>query len=434
MLPMKSSTKEVIAVVGLGYVGLPIVVAFAEKGRNVIGFDISERKVKKLKNGIDENNEHTKEEISSKLIQFTTNPRDLRKADFIIVAVPTPVDGSNQPDLTPVVGASTIVGKNLKKGAIVVFESTVYPGVTEEICQPIIEKESKMKAGKDWKIGYSPERINPGDKDHHLRTVVKVVSGMDKSSSEKIEKIYQEICDGGVYRASSIKVAEASKIIENTQRDINIALVNELAMIFERLGINTKEVIEAAGTKWNFHKYTPGLVGGHCIGVDPYYLVHRAEQHSLHPNLIATGRRVNDGMAEYVAHAVVRGLIDIGKTVKQSRVLIAGLAFKEDVNDFRNSKSLDIAKHLIKFGIKVEGYDPHLEPDSHLENPENVTIIAKPHGKYDAIVFPIYHKIFDEKLAPNKLEAIANNKTLVFDVKSKISTRKLGKTFFYKSL
>jgi UDP-N-acetyl-D-galactosamine dehydrogenase len=433
---MKKDTtndKLVIGLVGLGYVGLPLVTAFAEEKVPVIGFDISERKVEQLRNGFDENNELTKEELTLPGITYTTDPEELKKANFIIVAVPTPVDDSKKPDLTPVVKASETVGKIIQKGTYVVYESTVYPGVTEEICLPVIEEHSGLKAGTDWKIGYSPERINPGDHEHSLKKVIKVVSGMDEESLKHIAKVYGMVCKAGVYEAASIKVAEAEKIIENTQRDVNIALMNELAIIFDRLGINTKEVIEAAATKWNFHKYTPGLVGGHCIGVDPYYLVYRAEQHSLYPNLISASRRVNDNMAEYVANGVIRKLIEMGKVVDGALVLIAGLAFKENVNDFRNSKSGDIAKHLRNFGVRVEAYDPFME--EHFKEEFDVDIIESPEGPYDAVIFPIYHQAFKKKLDAAKLGEICSEKALIYDVKSSIvRDDEFNKRFVYKSL
>ena len=349
--------KESISLIGLGYVGMPIAVAFAKKVK-VIGFDLNEAKIQLYKSGIDPTNEVGDEIIKATNVEFTSNEEDLRRAKFHIVAVPTPVNDDHTPDLSPVEGASRILGRNLTKGSIVVFESTVYPGVTEEVCAPILEKESGLKCGVDFKIGYSPERINPGDKVHRLETITKIVSGMDEESLEEIAKIYELVVDAGVYRAESIKVAEAAKVIENSQRDINIAFMNELSIIFNKMGIDTQSVLKAAGTKWNFLKFYPGLVGGHCIGVDPYYLTYKAEMLGYHSQIILSGRRINDDMGKYVAENLVKNLIKSGKSVKGAKVAILGFTFKENCPDTRNSKIFDIVKELREYSIEPVVADP----------------------------------------------------------------------------
>jgi len=346
-----------VAVVGLGYVGLPLAAAFG-KQVDVIGFEIHLEKVEQLKSGFDATGELTSEDLKNTMIQYTTDSGDLKAADFIIVTVLTPIDENNNPDLTPMEKASKTIGQNLKKGAIVVYESTVYPGVTEDICVPILEQESGLKCGIDFKVGYSPERINPGDKVHTVDKIIKVVSGMDEETLDTVAQVYELVITAGVHRASSIKVAEAAKVIENTQRDLNIALINELALIFNKLDIPTMDVLAAAGTKWNFLKFTPGLVGGHCIGVDPYYLTHKAEQIGYLPQVILAGRRINDGMGKYVAENTVKQMIRSGKVIKGSRVLILGLTFKEDVPDIRNTKVVDIVAELKDYGIEVLIHDP----------------------------------------------------------------------------
>ena len=343
--------KEKLSLVGLGYVGMPIAVAFAKK-INVIGFDLNEAKINLYKNGIDPTNEVGNEVIKNTKVDFTADPARLKEAKFHIVAVPTPVNDDHTPDLTPVEGASRLLGQNLTKGSIVVFESTVYPGVTEDICVPILEKESGLKCGVDFKIGYSPERINPGDKVHRLETITKIVSGMDEETLEEVAKVYELVVDAGVYRAESIKVAEAAKVIENSQRDINIAFMNELSMIFHKMGIDTKAVLEAAGTKWNFLKFFPGLVGGHCIGVDPYYLTSAAEMLGYHSQIILNGRKVNDSMGAYVADAAIKQMIEAGLAPKKANVVILGITFKENCPDTRNSKVVDIIKRLREYEIE----------------------------------------------------------------------------------
>lgn len=343
--------KEKLSLVGLGYVGMPIAVAFARKVP-VIGYDLNEEKIRLYQSGIDPTREVGDEVIRETKVEFTADETKLREAKFHIVAVPTPVNDDHTPDLTPVEGASRILGRNLTKGSIVVFESTVYPGVTEDVCVPILEKESGLVCGKDFKIGYSPERINPGDKVHRLETITKIVSGMDEETLDVIAKVYELVVDAGVYRADSIKVAEAAKVIENSQRDINIAFMNELSIIFNKMGIDTKSVLEAAGTKWNFLKFFPGLVGGHCIGVDPYYLTYKAEQMGYHSQVILAGRRINDDMGRYVAENIVKNLIRADVAVKTAKVAILGFTFKENCPDTRNTKVIDIVRELREYGIE----------------------------------------------------------------------------------
>src|SRR6056297_1014319 len=349
--------KEKISLVGLGYVGMPIAVAFAKKC-DVIGFDVNAAKIESYKKGIDVTKEVGNEALRETSVFFTTNPEDLKQAKFHIVAVPTPIKKDKTPDLTPVISASETLGENLTQGSIVVYESTVYPGVTEEVCKPILEEKSGLKCGVDFKIGYSPERINPGDQVHRLETIVKVVSGMDEESLETIAKVYELVIEAGVYRAESLKVAEAAKVIENSQRDVNIAFVNELAIIFEKMGIDTLSVLKAAGTKWNFLNFKPGLVGGHCIGVDPYYLTYKAAELGYHSQVILSGRRINDNMGAFVAQNTVKQMIKADKNIKGSTVAIMGITFKEDCLDVRNSKVVDIIDELKEYGVKVIIHDP----------------------------------------------------------------------------
>ena len=344
------SGEEKISLVGLGYVGMPIAVAFAKKVK-VVGFDLNQQKINLYKSGIDPTREVGDEVIKTTTVEFTADPSKLKEAKFHIVAVPTPVNDDHTPDLTPVEGASRLLGQNLTKGSIVVFESTVYPGVTEDICVPILEKESGLTCGVDFKIGYSPERINPGDKVHRLETITKIVSGMDEETLDEVAKVYELVVEAGVHRAESIKVAEAAKVIENSQRDINIAFMNELSIIFNKMGIDTKAVLEAAGTKWNFLKFFPGLVGGHCIGVDPYYLTYKAEQLGYHSQIILSGRRINDDMGKYVAESVVKNIIKADLSVRNAKVAILGFTFKENCPDTRNTKIIDIYKELGEYGI-----------------------------------------------------------------------------------
>ncbi len=352
--------KEKLSLVGLGYVGMPIAIAFAKK-IDVIGFDLNKHKISLYKNGIDPTHEVGDDAVRESTVEFTADEAKLKEAKFHIVAVPTPVNGDHTPDLTPVEGASRLLGQNLTKGSVVVFESTVYPGVTEDVCVPILEKESGLKCGVDFKIGYSPERINPGDKIHRLNTITKIVSGMDEETLDCVAKVYELVVDAGVYRAESVKVAEAAKVIENSQRDINIAFMNELSIIFNKMGIDTKAVLEAASTKWNFLKFYPGLVGGHCIGVDPYYLTYKAEMMGYHSQIILSGRRINDDMGKYCAENCVKNLITADKAVKGAKVAILGFTFKENCPDTRNTKIIDIVNELKEYGITPVIADPEAD-------------------------------------------------------------------------
>lgn len=381
--------KAKLAVIGLGYVGLPIALEFARKIA-VIGFDINPKRVEMMKKGIDPSNEMEKKDFEGCDIIFTDSLDVLRQAKFFIVAVPTPVDEHNVPDLIPVKKASETIGKVIKKGDYVVFESTVYPGCTEEDCLPVIEKLSGLKNITDFKSGYSPERINPGDKTHTLSKIIKVVSGCDAGSLDEIAKVYELVVAAGVHRASSIKVAEAAKIIENTQRDLNIALMNELSIIFDKIGINTFEVLEAAGTKWNFLKFHPGLVGGHCIGVDPYYLTHKAKELGYHSEVILAGRNINDNMAKYVAKKIIQHIIKNSGDVKSSKVLIKGATFKENVSDIRNSKVSDVVKALKEYYVNVEVEDPHADSDE-LQHEYGFGLVAKAGNDYDAVIITVPH-------------------------------------------
>ena len=385
--------EEKLSLVGLGYVGMPIAVAFARKIQ-VVGFDLNEKKIELYKNGVDPTNEVGDEVIKNTTVEFTADPSRLKEAKFHIVAVPTPVNDDHTPDLTPVEGASRILGQNLTKGSVVVFESTVYPGVTEDICVPILEKESGLKCGVDFKIGYSPERINPGDKVHRLETITKIVSGMDEETLDTVAKVYELVVEAGVYRAESIKVAEAAKVIENSQRDINIAFMNELSMIFHRMGIDTKAVLEAAGTKWNFLKFMPGLVGGHCIGVDPYYLTYKAEELGYHSQIILSGRRINDDMGKYVAESLVKDLIKADIPVKNAKVAILGFTFKENCPDTRNTKVIDIYRELGEYGIEPIVVDPEADADE-AKRLYGITFQTMDAVKdVDAVIIAVAHKQF----------------------------------------
>jgi UDP-N-acetyl-D-glucosamine/UDP-N-acetyl-D-galactosamine dehydrogenase len=387
---LKLLNKEAkLAVIGLGYVGLPIALEFARKIK-VIGFDINAKRVEMMRNNIDPSNELESKDFEGCDIYFTADIEELREANFYIVAVPTPIDDGRMPDLGPVLAASKTVGKVLKKGDFVVYESTVYPGCTEEDCIPVLEEISGLKFKDDFKVGYSPERINPGDKEHTLRSIVKVSSGCDPDSAETIAKVYELVVDAGVHRASSIKVAEAAKIIENTQRDVNIALINELSIIFNRMGINTYEVLEAAGTKWNFLNFRPGLVGGHCIGVDPYYLTHKAKQLGYHAQIINSGRFVNDSMGGYVAKQTVKKMIAKGKNIGQCRVLIMGATFKENVSDIRNSKVVDVLNELVSFSVKVDVIDPHASSGDVFEE-YGFSLADETSTDYDAVIVAVNH-------------------------------------------
>ena len=379
-----------LALVGLGYVGLPIALEFAKK-ISVIGFDINEERLAKMRQGIDPCKELDHAAFEEVDIKFTSSIDELREASFFIVAVPTPIDRHNQPDLTPLLSATRSVAHALKRGDYVVYESTVYPGCTEEDCLPILEEISGLKAGVDFKIGYSPERINPGEKVHTLPNTIKIVSGCDPEALDTIAKVYELVVKPGVHRAPNIKVAEAAKIIENTQRDVNIALMNELSIIFSRIGINTYDVLEAAGTKWNFLKFYPGLVGGHCIGVDPYYLVHKAKELKYHPQMINAGRFVNDSMGGYIAKKIVKKMIGMGKNILGARVLVMGVTFKEDVSDIRNSKVVDIVSELKDFGVDVDVTDPKADSEEVMRE-YGFKLIEKPRANYDAVIVAVAHK------------------------------------------
>jgi UDP-N-acetyl-D-galactosamine dehydrogenase len=400
--------KRFVSVIGLGYVGLPVAVAFG-KLRRTIGFDIKPERIAELKKGVDRTKEVSSRDLKAADIIYTGDIKELRKADFHIVAVPTPVDKANIPDLTPVMRASETAGKALKKGAIVVYESTVYPGATEEVCVPILERESGLKCGMDFKVGYSPERINPGDREHAFTRILKVVSGMDRDSLETIAAVYGEVVAAGVHKASSIKVAEAAKVIENSQRDINIAFMNELAIIFDRLGIDTGEVLEAAGTKWNFLKFRPGLVGGHCIGVDPYYLTHKAESVGYISQVILAGRRINDGMGKFIAQRAVKEMFRAGHNVRGNVVTVLGLTFKENCNDLRNSKVYDIIRELKDYGLTVQTHDPLADKaeaareygikltEMNRLKPAHALIVAVAHDQYRALDIPALRRLLGKR-------------------------------------
>lgn len=385
--------EEKLSLVGLGYVGMPIAVAFSKKV-DVIGFDLNTAKIDLYKSGIDPTKEVGNEAIKNCTVDFTSHESKLREAKFHIVAVPTPVNSDHTPDLTPVEGASKILGRNLTKGSIVVYESTVYPGVTEEICVPILEKESGLKCGVDFKVGYSPERINPGDKEHRLETIIKIVSGMDEETLDIVAKVYELVVDVGVHRAESIKVAEAAKVIENSQRDINIAFMNELSIIFNQMGIDTKSVLEAAGTKWNFLKFFPGLVGGHCIGVDPYYLTYKAEQLGYHSQIILSGRRINDDMGKYVAQSLVKNLIKSDVSIKNAKVAILGFTFKENCPDTRNTRVIDIVNELREYGISPIISDPVADSAEAMHEYGIGFASIDEISDMDAVVLAVGHEVF----------------------------------------
>ena len=413
--------EEKLSLIGLGYVGMPIAVAFSRRGINVIGFDLNERKIEQYKNGIDPTHEVGDEEISKSNVIFTADEKSLRMAKFHIVAVPTPVNNDHSPDLIPIEGASKILGRNLTKGSVVVFESTVYPGVTEEICIPILEKESGLKCGRDFKIGYSPERINPGDKVHRLETITKIVSGMDEETLDCISKVYEIVVDAGVHRAVSIKVAEAAKVIENSQRDINIAFMNELSIIFNKMGIDTKAVLEAAGTKWNFLKFYPGLVGGHCIGVDPYYLTYKAEMMGYHSQVILAGRRINDDMGKYVAENCVKQLIKARKAVQGAKVAIFGFTFKENCPDTRNPKIWDIVKELREYGIEPDIFDPIADKE---EAERLYSIDFKELNEIqdmDAVILAVAHKQFSNYTIDELNRFYGDGRKILLDLKGLLS-------------
>ncbi|MBO4335253.1 MAG: nucleotide sugar dehydrogenase [Desulfovibrio sp.] len=411
-----AAKKKSVAVVGLGYVGLPLAVALS-KHFDVIGFDIKEARVQALLDGHDSTNEVDDASLSQCTVHFSSHASDLARAGVIIVAVPTPIDSHRNPDLAPVIGASQTVGQHLSKGAIVCYESTVYPGVTEEICVPLLAKTSHLTFGRDFSVGYSPERINPGDKVHRLETICKIVSGSDTASLELLSRVYGSVVSAGIHRASSIKVAEAAKVIENTQRDINIALMNELAMIFNKMGIDTLEVLEAAGSKWNFLPFKPGLVGGHCIGVDPYYLTFKAEEIGCHPEVILAGRRINDSMGKYVAEMCVKRLIQAEKQVRGARIGILGFTFKENVPDTRNTRVIDIIKELQEYGISPLVYDPVADSDDAWREYSIRFCALCDLQKLDALILAVAHKDF-AKLSLEQLAAMFSQKpAILMDIK-----------------
>ncbi len=406
--------EKKIAIVGLGYVGLPLAMGFADK-LSVIGYDINEERLAKLREGIDPNGELASSQLVEKDIEFTSSTDKLREASFYIIAVPTPIDQHNEPDLTPLLTATRTVASVLKKGDYVVYESTVYPGCTEEDCVPLLEEISGMVYKQDFKVGYSPERINPGDKVHTLQNTVKIVSGCDDEALSEIRQIYGLIIEAGLHQAPSIRVAEAAKIIENTQRDVNIALMNELSIIFDRMGINTYDVLEAAGTKWNFLHFYPGLVGGHCIGVDPYYLVHKAKELQYHPKMINSGRFVNDSMGRYIAKKIVKKVLGLGKNILHARVLVMGMTFKENVSDIRNSKVVDMVREFIDFGAVVDVVDPYASPAA-VKQEYGIELKEQPEGVYDAIVVAVAHKdylLLDE----NYFISLSAGKAVLGDIK-----------------
>ncbi len=412
--------RKSIAVIGLGYVGLPLAVEFAGIFK-VIGFDSKKKRVDELSRGVDSTGEISRKELSRSIgtnIEFTNDPRKIKKASIIIIAVPTPIDEHKIPELGPLKQSSEIVGKHLKKGAVVVYESTVYPGVTEDICIPIIERFSGMRCGRDFKAGYSPERINPGDKAHKLSNIVKVVSAQDKKTTDMLVQIYGTVVKAGIHKAPDIKTAEAAKVIENIQRDLNIALVNELAIIFNRMGLDTKAVLDAASTKWNFLPFYPGLVGGHCIGVDPYYLTFKAQAMGYHPEVILSGRRINDNMGKYIAGHTIKQLINSGRSVKKSKVLILGLTFKEDISDIRNTKVVDIYNELKGYGVDVFVYDPYVNKEEAYKT-YGLSLIQRPESKkpFDGIIIAVKHSEY-RKYTLGHLRKLCNGKPVMMDIKA----------------
>lgn len=427
----KNNELDQIAVIGLGYVGLPLAVALS-KHFKLIGIDVSEKRINELKKGFDINNETTQEELDNKNLYFTSDFSKISDVKFVIVTVPTPVDKNKRPDLSPLYSASKELGKNITEDTIIVFESTVYPGVTEEYCVPIIEKYSGLKYGIDFHAGYSPERINPGDKVHNIENVVKIISADNEKSLEKLDFVYGKIVKKGLYKAKSIKTAEMAKVIENTQRDINIALMNEIALICHKLNLSTKDVLDAARTKWNFLPFTPGLVGGHCIGVDPYYLTFKCEELNYHPEMILSGRRINDGMGKYIAEVAIKKLISNSKTIKNSNVLILGVTFKENIKDIRNSKVLDIVNELKEYQVNVFVNDPQAEPD-HVKKEFNVDSVSLENIKnMDCIIFAVQHKEYLD-FTPEFFKNLCNKEPVFIDVKScfdKDSLEKVGFNYF----
>jgi len=408
--------KEKIGVVGLGYVGLPLAVLFSKKFK-VVGYDIDESRIEELKRGFDRTGEVNLKEANLKNIRFTSSSKELRECKFIVITVPTPIDEHKIPDLRPLKSATKTVAENLSRGSVVVYESTVYPGLTEEVCVPLLEKESGLRYLKEFKVGYSPERVNPGDKEHTIEKIVKVVSGCDRETGELLKEIYGSVIEAGVHLAPNIKTAEAAKVIENTQRDLNIALINELALIFHRLGIDTRDVLEAAGTKWNFLKFEPGLVGGHCIGVDPYYLTFKAQEIGYHPEVILAGRRINDSMGKFIAESTVKLMIKEGKQILDSKVLIMGITFKENIKDIRNSKVVDIYKELLSFGVKPFVYDPYADSEE-VKREYGIDLLSSPKdgAPYDAVIVAVKHREF-LSLDLGFFREISVSRPIVVDVK-----------------
>jgi UDP-N-acetyl-D-glucosamine/UDP-N-acetyl-D-galactosamine dehydrogenase len=425
--------EERIAVVGLGYVGLPVALAFARRFGTVFGFDIDQEKIAELQRGYDRNHEQPSDVLKTTKLRMTSQVADLADCTFFVIAVPTPVDENNVPDLTPVERASETVGKALSKGAVVVYESTVYPGVTEEVCGPILEKASGLSCGVDFKLGYSPERINPGDKEHTLEKITKVVSGQDAETLDRVAAAYGAIVDAGVHCAPSIKVAEAAKVIENTQRDLNIALMNELAIIFDRMGVRTADVLRAAGTKWNFLRFRPGLVGGHCIGVDPYYLTMKAQHLGYQPEVILSGRRINNNMGPYVAQRLVKLLIEADVTVKGARVGVLGLTFKEDCNDIRNSKVPDILRELRQFGIDALVHDPVANAKEAMHEYGVKLAPLEEMGRLDALIVAVSHAWYLQ-LGQARLVSLVRDGGVLVDVKSVLDPDALERQIRYWSL
>jgi UDP-N-acetyl-D-galactosamine dehydrogenase len=424
---------EKIAVVGLGYVGLPLALVIAKKFPGTVGYDLNEKKLALLRKGIDQTHEVSGDVLRNTKLAITSKIEDMRGCTFFVVAVPTPIDKQKRPDLNPLITASEVVGKVLQRGAVVVYESTVYPGVTEDICGPVLAKQSGLKLGVDFKLGYSPERINPGDREHTLERIVKIVSGQDAKTLERVARMYETIVPVGVHRAPSIKVAEAAKVIENTQRDLNIALMNELAIIFERMGIRTSDVLAAAGTKWNFLPFRPGLVGGHCIGVDPYYLTSKAEELGYHPQVILAGRRINDGMGTYIAQRFVKMLIQRGITVSSARVAILGLTFKENVPDLRNSRVPDIVTELDAYGIHPLVHDPLASSEDAHHEYGLMLAHWNELKKLDGIILAVPHRQYLEKM-PKQLLAGLRNDGVVVDVKSVLNPEALSPEISYWGL
>lgn len=407
--------SEKIAVVGLGYVGLPLANLFSKK-YDVIGFDVNNQKIELYRQGIDVTCELDENELADSSISFTSDENELKKASFFVVAVPTPINEEKNPDFKFVVSASEIIARNLRKGSIIVYESTVYPGVTEELCIPILEDISGLKCGIDFKVGYSPERINPGDKNNPIENITKIVSGMDEDSLETISKVYDTVLNNGVHEAPSIKVAEAAKIVENVTRDVNIALVNELAMIFNNMGINTLDVIEAAGTKWNFQKYYPGLVGGHCIGIDPYYLIFKSKKLQFNPKLIEISREINENLKDFIVKNIIYLLVENDVQIKGSNLLVMGITFKENCNDIRNSKVVDILDELKKLGVELTVYDPHAD-EVEVKNEYDISLVDDYDGKYDAMLFAVAHDEF-KSMSLDEMRQLSKTKPIIIDLKS----------------